>query len=235
MPAVVFGSQIGTAAKPDMTGSVLGILALVIFVLAYILVMAEEFLHLRKSKPVILAAGIIWVLVAILAQQNHVDTALLETAVQHNLVEYSALFLFLLVAMTYINAMTERNVFEVLRAWLIKKQFSYRQLFWITGIIAFFLSPIADNLGCCVSDHRQYSCNVCGTHDESGYGSLPVDVNYTYNRRWREYVVHRFRCRCCSYGSGTRYIYFLQSSEWTWAIALGYAASIYAHYLISQI
>lgn len=73
-------------------------------------------------------------------------TALLETAVQHNLVEYSALFLFLLVAMTYINAMTERNVFEVLRAWLIKKQFSYRQLFWITGIIAFFLSPIADNL-----------------------------------------------------------------------------------------
>lgn len=73
MPAVVFGSQIGTAAKPDMTGSVLGILALVIFVLAYILVMAEEFLHLRKSKPVILAAGIIWVLVAILAQQNHVD------------------------------------------------------------------------------------------------------------------------------------------------------------------
>jgi Na+/H+ antiporter NhaD/arsenite permease-like protein len=48
--------------------------------------------------------------------------------------------------MTYINAMTERNVFEVLRAWLIKMQFSYRQMFWITGIIAFFLSPVADNL-----------------------------------------------------------------------------------------
>lgn len=146
MPMMVFGSQIGDATKPDMTGSLLGMLALAIFVLAYILVMAEEFVHLRKSKPVILAAGIIWVLVAILVHQNQVDPALLETAVKHNLVEYAALFLFLLVAMTYINAMTERNVFEVLRAWLIKKQFSYRQLFWITGIIAFFLSPIADNL-----------------------------------------------------------------------------------------
>lgn len=56
------------------------------------------------------------------------------------------LFLFLLVAMTYINAMTERNLFAALRSWLLRRGFSYRQLFWITGYIAFFLSPIADNL-----------------------------------------------------------------------------------------
>ena len=29
---------------------------------------------------------------------------------------------------------------------MIKNQFSYRQLFWITGVLAFFLSPLADNL-----------------------------------------------------------------------------------------
>lgn len=54
--------------------------------------------------------------------------------------------LFLLVAMTYINAMTERNVFEALRSWLVRKQFGYRQLFIITGVITFFLSAVADNL-----------------------------------------------------------------------------------------
>ena len=48
--------------------------------------------------------------------------------------------------MTYINALEERNVFNSLKSWLIKKQFSYRQLFWITGVLAFFLSPLADNL-----------------------------------------------------------------------------------------
>jgi NhaD family Na+/H+ antiporter len=107
--------------------------------------MAEEFTHLRKSKPVILAAGIIWGMVAITyAQHGDVHTA--EQAIRHNILEYAELFLFLLVAMTYINAMDERQVFEALRSWLVRKGFTYRKLFWITGIIAFFVSPIADNL-----------------------------------------------------------------------------------------
>jgi Na+/H+ antiporter NhaD/arsenite permease-like protein len=54
--------------------------------------------------------------------------------------------LFLLVAMTYINAMEERNVFEALRSWLIRKGFSLKALFWVTGTLAFFISPVADNL-----------------------------------------------------------------------------------------
>ncbi len=130
----------------NFTTSIHGILALVIFVLAYAVVMTEEFIHLRKSKPVILAAGLIWLLVALLVKKNNIDPELMESSLRHNLLEYGFLMLFLLVAMTYINAMTERNVFEVLRAWLVNRGFGYRKLFWITGVIAFFLSPIADNL-----------------------------------------------------------------------------------------
>ncbi|MFB3107433.1 MAG: sodium:proton antiporter NhaD, partial [Pseudomonadales bacterium] len=40
----------------------------------------------------------------------------------------------------------ERRVFESLRSWLVRHGFTYRQLFWITGIISFFLSPVIDNL-----------------------------------------------------------------------------------------
>jgi Na+/H+ antiporter NhaD/arsenite permease-like protein len=130
----------------NMTGSTLGIIALIIFALAYILVIAEEFIHLRKSKPVILAAGLIWILAAIIAKGSAGGKELIEHALNHNLLEYAALLLFLLTAMIYVNAMTERNVFEALRAWLIKCGFSYRKLFWITGFLAFFISPIADNL-----------------------------------------------------------------------------------------
>ena len=54
--------------------------------------------------------------------------------------------LFLLVAMTYINAMEERRTFDALRSWMVRKGFSYRTLFWLTGIMAFFISPVADNL-----------------------------------------------------------------------------------------
>nr|WP_231914927.1 sodium:proton antiporter NhaD [Methylomonas sp. DH-1] len=129
-----------------LTGTERGIYTVLIFLVAYGFVMAEEFTHLRKSKPVIFAAAVIWGHVAILAQEAGVSGEELHKAFEHDLKEYAELMLFLLVAMTYINTMAERNVFEALRSWLIRKQFGYKQLFWITGIITFFLSSVADNL-----------------------------------------------------------------------------------------
>lgn len=113
--------------------------------LAYLFVFAEEFLHLRKSKPVMVAAGLIWILVAIdlqfKGQGPDVDDRL-----RHVLLEFSELFLFLLSATSFVNSMAERNVFEALRSRLTKFRLSNRGVFWLTGIIAFLLSPIADNL-----------------------------------------------------------------------------------------
>lgn len=129
----------------QQTGSALGMVTLIIFIVAYVFVMAEEFIHLRKSKPVIFASGVIWILVAYMAQKQGATNEV-HGAIKHNLLEYVELLLFLLVAMTYVNAMEERGVFEALRSWLVRKQFSYRSLFWITGLLAFFISPIADNL-----------------------------------------------------------------------------------------
>ncbi len=129
----------------DLTRHWVGYASIAVFVIAYILVMAEEFMHLRKSKPVIMAAGIIWLIIAIVYTQNG-DTHTAEQAIRHNILEFGELFLFLLVAMTYINAMEERLVFDALKSWLIRKGLNLRQMFWITGVIAFFLSPIADNL-----------------------------------------------------------------------------------------
>jgi len=129
----------------DLTNATVGFAALAIFVLAYLMVMAEEFTHLRKSKPVILSAGLIWGMIAYVYSGTG-DSHAVEMAVRHNLLEFSELFLFLLAAMTYVNAMDERQVFEALRAYLVRKGFGYRSLFWLTGGLAFFLSPILDNL-----------------------------------------------------------------------------------------
>ncbi len=128
-----------------LTGSLLGIISVIIFVAAYSLVILEEQLHLRKSKPVLLAAGIIWVFVAVTFSSMG-NTHMAEMAIRHNLLEYAELFLFLLTAMTYINAMDERNVFQALRSWLVTRGFSLRTVFWVTGFLAFIISPVADNL-----------------------------------------------------------------------------------------
>ena len=128
------------------TGNPVARVCVGIFVIAYGLVMAEEQLGLRKSKPVILAAGIIWALIAVIAESKGVSHDELRTAVMHDLEEYAAMFLFLLVAMTYVNAMEDRQVFAALRCWLLSKGFNFKGLFWTTGILAFFISPVADNL-----------------------------------------------------------------------------------------
>lgn len=136
----------GTAIDfSHLVTSALGIFSVILFVGAYTLVIFEEQLHLRKSKPVLLAAGIIWICVAFTYKALGMPDAAHE-AIKHNLLEYAELFLFLLVAMTYINALDERNVFQALRSWLVSRGFSLRTVFWVTGLLAFFISPVADNL-----------------------------------------------------------------------------------------
>ncbi|GGX98367.1 sodium:proton antiporter NhaD [Litchfieldella qijiaojingensis] len=144
--ALLLSSTAHAATGPlDLTGSTVGVVALVLFVFAYLLVMGEEKLKMRKSKPVLVAAGIIWGLIGwVYVGAGMPDTA--EHAFRETLLEFTELMLFLLVAMTYINAMDERRIFDALRAWMTERGFSYRTLFWLTGSLAFVISPVADNL-----------------------------------------------------------------------------------------
>lgn len=129
------------------TNSLVGLVCLGLFIIAYLFVATEEITKIRKSKPVILASCIIWFLVAEVAVNDHgLTKEQIETLIKHDLMDFSELLLFLLVSMTYTNALVERNVFEKIRYTLIYWGLHYRQLFWLTGFIAFFLSTVANNL-----------------------------------------------------------------------------------------
>jgi PAS domain S-box-containing protein len=146
VPAVVWASEDSSVTVvTNFTTSIYGYLGLFLFILAYTLVTMENKLQLRKSKPVLFAAGLIWILVA-LAYAGIGDTHTAHNAIKASLLEYAELFLFLLVAMTYINALEERNVFQSLRANLVSRGYSFKKIFWITGALAFCISPVADNL-----------------------------------------------------------------------------------------
>ncbi len=93
-----------------------------------------------------LGAGLIWVCIGLLAPDYDISQDEVHNAVFHGLEEYASLLLFLLAAMTYIEALENRKVFATLRSKLVTAGMNMRQLFWVTGIFAFFLSPIADNL-----------------------------------------------------------------------------------------
>ncbi|GMR15234.1 MAG: sodium:proton antiporter NhaD [Gammaproteobacteria bacterium] len=144
-PAAALAAVSTPATEADFTGTWMGTLALVIFFAAYALIIGEEKLRLRKSKPIMVAAGFIWLLVAVAYIQTG-DAQSAGEAFKYDLLEFAELFLFLLAAMTYINTMEERGVFDILRDWLVVKGYSLRKIFWLTGLFAFALSPVADNL-----------------------------------------------------------------------------------------
>ncbi len=129
----------------DLTQHWAGITALGLFVVAYVMVIFEETTQMRKSKPVLVAAGLIWGLIGIAYAQAGQSEAAHDHALQM-IGEYGELFLFLLVAITFVNTMEERRTFDVLRAKQVRLGLGFRPLFLLTGILAFFLSSVLDNL-----------------------------------------------------------------------------------------
>ena len=138
-PLLHYDAVLTTIEQGSTAHSGLALAALIAFVFAYVLVVLEDVLHLRKSKPVVLAAGLMWLLTA-LALPAGTD---IHSRVEHYIGEFGALvllLLLLLVAMTYISAISERNVFLWINAWLVSRGFGLRVVFWITGVLSFVIS-----------------------------------------------------------------------------------------------
>lgn len=135
-----------SGGNPDLTASWVGILCLVIFVIGYYAVAAEEVYHINKAKPALFMGTFIFIIIGVYFAAKGMDPEPLRSEIKHLILEISEIFFFLLVAMTYIEVLIERRVFDTLKYNLVSKGYSYKKLFWLTGTIAFFLSPVADNL-----------------------------------------------------------------------------------------
>jgi len=120
--------------------------SLAIFIIGYYFIATEDKYRINKAKPALLAGTGIFMLIGLYFSMNGLDGKILEHEVNHLIVEIAGIFFFLFVAMTYIEAMIDRGVFSALRYNLVSKGYSYGKLFWVTGLLAFFISPIADNL-----------------------------------------------------------------------------------------
>ena len=142
-----FASSGGVAdVIPDLTFTWVGFASLVLFVIGYYFVAAEEKYHIDKAKPALFTGTFLFILVAFYYAINGMDMNLVHTQVEHIILEIAEIFFFLFVAMTFIESMIHMGVFDRLKYNLVSKGYSYKKLFWATGILAFFISPVADNL-----------------------------------------------------------------------------------------
>jgi Na+/H+ antiporter NhaD/arsenite permease-like protein len=131
-----------------LTTTWVGILSLIVFVVGYYFIATEDKYHVNKAKPALFAGTGIFMLIGlyIAITGDHKMGEHLHGEINHLIVEISGIFFFLFVAMTYIEAMIDRGVFSALRFSLVSKGYDYKKLFWVTGFLAFFISPVADNL-----------------------------------------------------------------------------------------
>jgi Na+/H+ antiporter NhaD/arsenite permease-like protein len=145
IPDFVWGAEAGGAKPLDLTHSLAGYCSLAILFLAYVVAMLEDVTLLRKSKPMLLGASLIWIAI-LMHYRTEGDPAIAVKALRENLQAYVELLLFIMVSMSYLNVMEDMRVFDALRIRLLKLNMGYRSLFWITGILAFLLSTILNGL-----------------------------------------------------------------------------------------
>lgn len=139
-------TEVSQAVAMNFVGHPFGWLLLAVFIIGYYFIATEENYHIDKAKPALFVGMFMFVLIGLYYAIEGLSFTPFEHAIDHLILEIAEIFFFLFVAMTYIEALIERGVFSALRTKLIAKGYSYRELFWITGVLAFFISPVADNL-----------------------------------------------------------------------------------------
>ncbi|ADN09831.1 sodium:proton antiporter NhaD [Sulfurimonas autotrophica] len=120
--------------------------SLAVFVIAYYFIATEEKYEINKSKPALFAGTFMFMLIGIYYAINGLNPEAVHDELEHLILEISEIFFFLLVAMTFIETLLERGVFDLMKYKLVSKGYTYKKLFWLTGFLAFFISPVADNL-----------------------------------------------------------------------------------------
>jgi len=152
MPSLVIadaGGNVTATVSPDLTHHVIGYLSIVITVAAYIAAMSEDVTELRKSKPMVFGSALVWFVICCYYAQ-HGQAKMAALAFESNLLAYIELLLFILVSMTYINTMEECGIFRTLQIYLLSRRYTYKQLFWITGGLTFFLSTVISSMTVCL-------------------------------------------------------------------------------------
>lgn len=130
----------------DLAVEPFGWFLFVVFVVGYYFIAAEEKYHINKAKPALFTGTFMFMLLGGYYAFNGLDFSAFDNEIAHLILEIAEIFFFLFVAMTFIEALIERNVFDALKERLLNAGYDYKKLFWVTGLLAFFISPVADNL-----------------------------------------------------------------------------------------
>lgn len=130
----------------DLSSHPFGWLLLTLFFVGYFFILKEDKYRLDKSKPALFTGTLMFMMIGGFYAYNGLNLESYKNEIEHLVFQIMQIFFFLFVSMTFIEALIERGVFNALKNRLITKGYTYEKLFWVTGFLSFFISPIADSL-----------------------------------------------------------------------------------------
>lgn len=140
---------------------------ILIFIIGYLAIVFEHPLKLDKTVPALSMGALMWAVISVgfhtgvlnvIDSHDHIfslagnlDVAGIEAneegftnVLLHHVGKIAEILVFLIGAMTIVELIDLHRGFDVIKDWISTK--NKKKLLWITGIIAFFLSSIIDNL-----------------------------------------------------------------------------------------
>lgn len=118
----------------------MALIALLVFIVGYVVIAFEQPLRLNKAAPALLTGVLCWMLYFL--SQYEKEKA--QDELLHHFGELSSILFFLLGAMTIVELIDSHNGFDSITNKI--KTRSKSNLLWIIGFTAFFLSAMLDNL-----------------------------------------------------------------------------------------
>ena len=109
--------------------------------MGYFFIATEENFHIDKAKPAIFIGTFMFLLIGFYMLANGLDVHSLQNEVNHLILEISQIVFFLMVAMTYIEALIERDVFNALKYNLVSKGYTYKKAILANGYFGVFYQP----------------------------------------------------------------------------------------------
>ncbi|MBY6187604.1 sodium:proton antiporter NhaD [Marinobacter hydrocarbonoclasticus] len=120
-------------------------LILALIILAFVLIVIEDVIHVNKAKTTLFFGTLCWI-IAFVAPLNGYDAETLQHKLDHNILEIATLWLFLMAAMTFVAYLNAKGFIQSLVRKVLPERISERKLLFLVGGFAFLFSSISDNI-----------------------------------------------------------------------------------------
>jgi Na+/H+ antiporter NhaD/arsenite permease-like protein len=116
-----------------------------LIVLAFVLIVAEDFVHINKAKSSLFLGTLVWLL-AFMFPEPGVDAAIIQAHLNENLLDIATLWLFLMSAMTFVAYLNQQGLITQLVYRALPSRIGQRQLMLMLALLALAFSSLADNI-----------------------------------------------------------------------------------------